>query len=179
MIGVEAAIRIIELASMRLYDGHAPVPVIGPSQALRHAAWAPRSGALPLETVVSLAAGLPADVRLDTANLAPPATFAPGLGRVLLNLLLLGADSLPNGGTVALAGSAEDVFVRLAGAGAALPAGFAALLADDAAALTALQTETGLQGAFTVLLARREGLRLSLVMPPTRQPAPPILRLTA
>ncbi len=124
-----------------------------------------------------LAAGLPDGVHLDTANLAQPAVFPPGTGRVLLNLLLLAADSLPGGGAVGLAGSAEDIFVRITGPGAAWPANFAALVHDEAAALAALPTEAGLQAALTVLLARQEGLRLSLVIPPTRQPAQPILRL--
>lgn len=195
MIGVEAAIRIVELASERLCGGGDPFPtqaksrkaidakrgidLAGPLQALRRAAWLPHAGGLPLDAVEGLAAGLPDGVQLDTVNLTQPVVFPPGIGRVLLNLLLLAADSLPGGGSVALAGSAEDIFVRITGPGAAWPANFAALVHDEAAALAALPTEAGLQAALTVLLARQEGVRLSFVIPPSRQPMLPILRLSA
>jgi hypothetical protein len=194
MIGVEAAIRIVELASLRLSGGGDLFPaqarsrkaadtktndLSGPLQALRRAAWLPHADGLPLDVVEELAAGLPGGVQLDTANLAQKLVFPPGTGRVLLNLLLLAADSLPGGGAVSLAGSAQDIFVRITGPGAAWPANFAALVHDEAAALAALPTEAGLQAALTVLLARQEGLRLSFVIPPTRQPVLPILRLSA
>jgi Histidine phosphotransferase C-terminal domain len=189
MIGVEAAIRIVELASVRLCDGvevqdrsRTSVDVATrcshPSQALRRAAWLPCAANLPLGAIEGLADGLPGGVRLDTVNLVQTAVFPPGTGRVLLNLLLLAADSLPGGGSVALAGSVEDIFVRITGPGAAWPANFAALVHDEAAALAALPTEAGLQAALTVLLAAQEGLRLSFVIPPPRQPMTPILRLS-
>jgi hypothetical protein len=192
MIGVEAAIRIVELASARLCGGSGPqkrngrsadnggrTAISTSSQALRRAAWLPTAETLPLSAIEDLATGLPGGVQLETDNLAQPAVFSPEAGRVLLNLLLLAADSLPGGGSVALAGSAEDVFVRITGPGAAWPANVAALVHDEAAALTALPTEAGMQSALAVLLARQAGLRLSLVIPPNRQPAPPILRLSA
>jgi hypothetical protein len=194
MIGVEAAIRIVELASVRLCgegdalgaqarsqkptDAPTARDLSGPLQALRRAAWPPHAGKLPLDAIEGLAGGLPGGVRLDTANLEQSAVFPPGTGRVLLNLLLLAADSLPGGGSVALAGSAEDIFVRITGPGAAWPANFGAMVHDEAAALAALPTEAGLQAALTVLLAGQEGLRLSFVIPPTRQPVLPILRLS-
>lgn len=186
MIGVEAVIRIVELAAMRLCGGSDPAPstlnedpIAGPLLALRRAAWLARTDVLDLATLQGLAAGLPGGIGLETGNLAQPAVFPAGTGRVLLNLLLLATDSLPAGGTVALAGSAGDVFVRISGPNAAWPPGFTALIHDQAAALAALSTESGLQPALTILLAGHEGLRLSLVIPPTRQDTPPVLRLTA
>jgi hypothetical protein len=189
MIGVEAAIRIVELASARLCGGSSPQErngrpadngaICNSSQALRRAAWLPIAGTLSLGAIEDLATGLPDGVQLETDNLAPPAEFSPETGRVLLNLLLLAADSLPGGGSVALAGSAEDIFLRITGPGAAWPANFAAMVHDDAAALAALPTDAGMQSALTVLLAQQAGLRLSLLIPPNRQPAPPILRLSA
>ena len=44
-------------------------------------------------------------VRLDLAGLEPGASFPPPAARVILNLLLLAAESLPGGGIVALSGS--------------------------------------------------------------------------
>ncbi len=188
MIGVEAIIRIVELAAARLSGGSDTSPsgtdhdktalAGGPLLALRQAAWLARTDTLTLAALEGLAAGLPDGIQLETANLARPAVFRSGTARVLLNLLLLGAESLPEGGSVALAGSAEDVFVRISGPNAAWPAGFTALIHDEAAAVAALPTEAGLQPALTVLLAGHEGLRLSLVIAPTRQDSPPVLRLT-
>jgi len=41
-------------------------------------------------------------VRLDLAGLESDAVFAPPVGRIVLNLVLLAAESLPGGGIVAL-----------------------------------------------------------------------------
>jgi hypothetical protein len=186
MLGVEAIIRIVELAAARLCGASdtssSPMNqglMASPQCALRRAAWLPRADTLSLAALEGLAVGLPDGIQLETANLAQPAVFASGTARVLMNLLLVAADSLPAGGTVALAGSDKDVFVRISGPNAAWPAGFTALIHDEAAAMAVLATEPGLQPGLTVLLAGQQGLRLSLVIPPTRQDTPPVLRLTA
>ena len=74
-------------------------------------------------------------VLLDLAGLEPGATFPPPAARVVLNLLLLAAESLPGGGIVALSGSpAHSILVTISGPRAAWPAGLATWLNDEAAA---------------------------------------------
>ena len=63
----------------------------------------------------------------------------PPTGRLVLNILLLAAESLPGGGLIALSGSpASDVLVTIDGPRAAWPPGFAACLTDETAAWEAL-----------------------------------------
>jgi histidine phosphotransferase ChpT len=159
-----------------LPPGKAPSPAA--TLALRQAAWRPLAEqAVSLPRLCSLAAGLPDRIALDVSGLDPDTDFPAPAGRIVLNLILLAADSLPDGGTVRLAGTATDVFVQIAGATAAWPRGMAACLTDEAAARSALTGEGSLQLALTALLARAAGLRLSLVLGPARHGAPAVLRL--
>jgi hypothetical protein len=108
------------------------------------------------------------------------AVFSPGAVRLVLNVLLLAAESLPAGGRLALAGSPQgDVVAVIEGPHAAWPPGFATLLADEAAAWAALTVTKTVQGPLTALIARSSGLGLSLLMPagPTQQAEPPALLL--
>jgi len=95
----------------------------------------------------------------------------------VLNILLLAADSLPEGGQVVLAGAADDLFFRIAGPVAAWPTGMALCLASEAEAHAALIDERNLQMALTALFAYAAGLRLSALLAPTSQNEPAILRL--
>ena len=52
---------------------------------------------------------------LDLAALPDETVFDPAFARVVLNLILLGADGLPRGGVISLLGQSQDVVVRLAG----------------------------------------------------------------
>jgi histidine phosphotransferase ChpT len=106
-------------------------------------------------------------VRLDLAGLAQDAVFPAPAARVILNLVLLAAESLPGGGIVALSGSAAGgVLVTISGPRAGWPAGFAATLHDEAATWQAILADPRrLQGPLTALLARGLGLRLSMLMP--------------
>jgi len=106
-------------------------------------------------------------VRLDLAGLAQDAVFPAPAARVILNLVLLAAESLPGGGIVALSGSAAgSVLVTISGPRAGWPAGFATTLHDEAATWEAMLADPRrLQGPLTALLARGLGLRLSMLMP--------------
>lgn len=74
-------------------------------------------------------------VRFQLDQLAPGATLPAALIPLALNAALLGAEALPRGGTVTLAGSAGDgLVVCLEGRDAAWPASFVALLGGGAAA---------------------------------------------
>ncbi len=84
----------------------------------------------------------------------------------MLNLLLLAADSMPAGGTVMLAGSADDLFVRIDGPAAAWPTAMAVCMVNEAAAHAAISAGKAAQMPLTALLAHAAGVRLSVLMSP-------------
>jgi histidine phosphotransferase ChpT len=106
-------------------------------------------------------------LRLDLGGLEPEAIFPPPAARVVLNILLLAAESLPAGGIIALSGSPTgNILTTIAGARAAWPAGLATCLTDGATAWAAVTTDPrNLQAPLTALLAREHGFRLSILMP--------------
>lgn len=142
---------------------------LGQRLKLLRAAWGQESEELDLPRLQSLANSLSASrrLRLDLAGLEPGSVFPPAMARLVLNVLLLAAESLPGGGVVALSGvPSEHVLVTISGPRAAWPAGFGTCLVDETAALeAALSRVRGLQAPLTALLARGLGYRLSLLMP--------------
>ena len=203
MSGSDSTLRLIELTSATLchdisslvgsldraitasVGGSARVPALKKTAldkltqrlALRAAAWGPEGEPLTPAHMRSLAGGLPDHVMVDASALAQGTVFPAAVGRIVLNLLLLAADSLPNGGTAMLAGSADDLFVRIAGPGAAWRPGMAACFANEREARFALNAWRDPQVALTALLAHEAGIRLSVVLSPTAQNEPAILRL--
>jgi histidine phosphotransferase ChpT len=143
---------------------------------LLRAAWANEAEPLDLPRLASLAEGLANQrITLDVSALPPTTVFPPAMGRLVLNLLLLAADSLPRGGLLRLDGNAENLIARLDGPNAAWPPGMAGMLADEAAAWAGLTEPRSAQAPLTALLARHDGLRLSFLLasgPAT--PAPPL-----
>jgi histidine phosphotransferase ChpT len=205
MSGTDGALRLIELTSTRLchdisgmvgsLDHALSAPAkdaafdrgverIASAQALtaglelRRAAWGPDDGdPMALARIQHLAGGLPEQVSVDVSALDQGAIFSASTGRIVLNLLLLAADSLPSGGTIVVAGQADDLFVRIAGPAAAWSTGMAVCLSDEAEARSALTDGRSLQMALTALLAHAAGIRLSVVLSPTARNEPAILRL--
>jgi histidine phosphotransferase ChpT len=152
--------------------------------ALLRAAWGEAASALDATELTDLAQGLPNAHRLALVfDLRPAgADFTPAAGRVVLNALLLAAESLPRGGTLSLSGDpARDVVVAIAGPGAAWPVGLGALLRDPAPAWTAIAAAQGpagvrgLQAPVTALLAEAAGVRASLLLARAAEPLPPLL----
>lgn len=141
-------------------------------------AWGPTEAELDVARLEDLSLGLAGAhrVRLDLSALPAGMVFAPAVGRVLLNLVLLAAECLPRGGTLALAPAGGGALLAsLAGSRAAWPDGFAAFLVDDAAAWAGLTDPGHLQAPLLALLARGAGVRLSLLMAgtvPRRLPSP-------
>jgi hypothetical protein len=144
---------------------------------LRQAAWGPAADPVSLDQITGLAHGLPNHVGLDLSALHAATVFSPAPGRIVLNILLLAADSLPTGGQIILAGATDDLFVRIIGHAAAWPQGLALLLANEAEARNALSDGQSLQMAVTALFARAAGIRLSALFPPASASEPAILRL--
>ena len=111
-------------------------------------------------------------LRLDEAA-------SPEAGRLILNVLLLAAESLPSGGSIGLAGSPRsNIVVTVSGPRAGWPEGFLACLADEADAVAALTSARHVQAPLTALLARRLGFRLSLLMAAATTDQPPPLLLS-
>lgn len=126
---------------------------------LLRAAWAGDCGPLRRAQLEDLATGLPARVRADLTGLAD-ATFDGAGARLMLNLLLLGAELLPAGGEVALAGELPGCMaLTITGAAIALHAELAAALIGSPAAPMHPRT---VQLMLTARLAEAAGLRLTL-----------------
>jgi len=134
---------------------------------LLRAAWGQDSEPTDLAELRMFADGLFANrrLRLDLTGMAEDVAFPPGVGRLLLNVLLLAAESLPSGGIVALSGSPSDkVLVTIAGPRAAWPPRFGACLIDEPDAWEGAITARHLQAPLTALIARHHGFRLSMLM---------------
>lgn len=187
MSGTHRALRLIERISAHLFDalacpeqvtpGSKPAGEPGLLEALYRAAWIETAEPLPLSRIAALARGLPANIVTDLTALPDAAVFDAPAGRIVLNLLLLAADSLPAGGTISLAGTVDDVFVRIEGSRAAWPSGLALCLVNESEALNTLEDGRRIQMAFTALLAHASGIRLSSLLSPSGSKEPAILRL--
>jgi hypothetical protein len=119
-------------------------------------------------------------VALDLSGIDTSMPFAASSGRVALNVVLLGIEALGGEGRLTMAGSpVGDLIATIEGPRAAWPAGFAACLADQDAAWQAVQEPRTLQAPLTALIARRSGVRMSLLFPmgPGAGPAPLLLSL--
>jgi histidine phosphotransferase ChpT len=151
---------------------------------LLRAAWGRDGNDLDVARLQSFADTLSASrhLQLDLGGLQPETVFSPASAQLILNILLLAAESLPGGGVLALSGSAAtNILATIAGPRAAWPRGFAACLTGDAATWSALDQARSLQGPLTALIARSHGFHLSLLMPagPTQDPdAPPPLLIS-
>ena len=178
--------RLIALTSARLrQDIDAGIPTESGRQgeramrwhALREAAWGPDERPLSADQLLALASGLPGSVMIDVSGVQPGCAFPPPIGRIILNMLLLAAESLPSGGDVIMAGSANDLFMRIEGAGAAWPARTGECLVDENAAQSVMAAGGNAQMTLTALLAHAAGVRLSFLLSPGAGSGPPILRL--
>lgn len=129
---------------------------------LLRTAWGGECGTLSAGALADLADGLPPRVQVDLAELAGP--FEAPLSRIIVNMLLLGAEAMPRGGVVRLSGTATDGLVMvLEGAKAAWPADLREILLDPSQAK--LGNPRLVQAPFLAHLAQANGFRLSLLLP--------------
>jgi histidine phosphotransferase ChpT len=147
---------------------------------LLRAAWGGDAAPMGPSRLRELAMGAPRanELRLDLSAVPASIMFSNDMARVLLNIVLLAGESLPRGGTLAFVDAGDgQVLAVLTGPRAAWPAGFAAVIADEAAAWDAVSEPRALLAPLTALLARSLGIRLSLLLPAgTRQRRrPPLL----
>jgi histidine phosphotransferase ChpT len=154
--------------------------------ALLRAAWGTPPPPMRRDDLVALARGLPnaSRLRLDVDDLDAKAAFSPIAARLLANLLLLAAESLPGGGTLVLSGAPGGVVVaRFTGARAAWPRGLGAILASAAAAEAAIDAATtahgldgprAMQAPLTALLAHAASVPARLLLAAEAEAAPPL-----
>lgn len=143
-------------------------------------AWSGESVGLNLPGLQALARGLPGAHRLqlDVTSLPGDTVFPPRIARMILNVLLLGAESLPRGGTIGLVSAGgQDILITIAGPRGGWPAGLAACLVDEQAAWAALSGPRVLMPGLVALLARQLAIRVSILMPSGRgrRAMPPLL----
>lgn len=125
---------------------------------LLRAAWGGSCGPLDAPALARLAEGLPPRVTPDLSGLGR-ARLGEGLARLALNLLLLGAESLPRGGVLRLSTTPAGLEATLDGPGGRWPALLSGPTPEDAWRDASPRT---LQGPLTAMMARAAGLRLVL-----------------
>ncbi len=149
--------------------GEAAASMVARLQLLR-AAWAGDCGPMGRAGLAELAAGLPPRVRPSWTGW-PTARFDGRVARILLNLLLLGADALPFGGHVALAGRPDPgIVLTVSGPSVRWNAELAACLLDPARGHGS--TPRTVQMPLTARLATAAGLRSVVPAGALRGPGP-------
>lgn len=152
--------------------------------ALLRTAWGEDPAPLDCARLGALAGGLPNAGRLRiVCRLQPPDADLPAATvRLLANVMLLAAESLPRGGTLEMTGEAGGrVLVQIDGARAGWPPGLGALLASPPAARLALEAlhgaagVRGLQSPLTAVLAHQGNIAASLLLSATAGQPPPLL----
>jgi len=144
------------------------------------AAWGAPGDGFGVAELRDLAGGMAHGRRstIDLDGLSPDRRFSSKAGQLLLNILILGLESVYGAGVVSAEGGASgDVLIRLSGPRAAWPDGFGLLLADPDAAEAAARTSAPrtVLSALTALTAHRSGLRASLLLGAEPESAAPVL----
>lgn len=128
-----------------------------------------------------LSAGLSGSrLQINLDEIDPDARFAADPARLVLNVMLLGAECLPYGGVIAFGGDGRELLVSITGPSAAWTPGFPLCLNGPKAAWAHLAREAdsqigGLQCALTALIAHDSGLGISVLMAGQTEAAPPLL----
>jgi histidine phosphotransferase ChpT len=168
LIGVLEIAREEHASSETLAIAEETAIELGQRLKLLRAAWGQDGEELDVIRLQNFADSLSASrrLRLDLEGLELESAFSQPAGRLILNILLLAAESLPGGGVVALAGSpASHILITISGPRAAWPTGFGGYLADETAAWAAvLAGPRNVQAPLTALIARAHGFRLSILM---------------
>jgi len=140
------------------------------------AAWGLSEADCPAEELAALLAAAPASPRVRFAldGLGRDRPVAAALVPLVLNAALVGAEALPRGGTVALAGDARGLMVLPAGRQAAWPPGFLKLLAGEGPDALLADGPRRVTAVLLATLAEAQGWSLSLGLGP-EQALPPLV----
>ena len=145
---------------------------------LLRAAWGGGAEPMDMATLLELAEGLPTarKLRIDGSAVQAGVPFGAPAARLMLNLVMLAAESLPRGGRLALAGDPQrEIVALIEGQNAAWPAGFGACVADTETAWRSVGDARTLVGPLLALLARDQGAQLSFLFGAGTQEPPPLL----
>jgi histidine phosphotransferase ChpT len=145
---------------------------------LLRAAWGGGLGPMPMPDIIDLMDGLPTRRRLqiDADLVTEEGAFPGAMARILLNVLMVAAESLPHGGTITLSGAVDDgVVVVISGRGAAWPLGLPSWLTSRPAAIAGMDDPRRLAGPLAALLAEAEGIRVSILMGGPPDVVPPLI----
>lgn len=149
---------------------------------LYRTAWSDTGDSLAVADLPELGKGMPrgAKIRIETGGLDAAGSFTPACARVVLNVLILAAESLPAGGVITLAGdTSSGLVIRIDGPKAGWPAGLGAMLAEPTLAqqeisMAGAEPPRGLIGAITALIAAALGVRITPLMAARTEDAPPL-----
>jgi histidine phosphotransferase ChpT len=152
------------------------------SQRLRlmRTAWGAPGEQFTTAELCEMARGLPLGRRMSVSldGLAPDRVLSAAGGQIVLNMLILAVESLGGTGSVTAIGERTgDIVIRIDGPRATWPAGFGAMLADQAQA-EAASRKAGprhMQASYTALLAHNAGMTVSMLLAPGDDAAPPML----
>ena len=154
--------------------------MLGHRLRLMRAAWGSEGCTMDGQDLRALAAGLPPARRVRVAldGIRPERKFSAGSARILLNLLILAAESVSGEGIVTLDETTGNNFVlSISGPRAAWPAGFAGQLADPQLAWKAATTcgPRLLQAPLSALIAHQSGVRVSVLLGSDDQATAPLV----
>ena len=142
------------------------------------AAWGGGAGPLAMAEIVEMMEGLSGRhrLRIETGQVTDEALMPAPVTRVLLNILMVAAESLPFGGVVRMAGSAAGgISIMISGRNAAWPPGLPGWLANRRTAGTAIDSPRQVAGPLAILLADAEGVALSMLVGGPANEVPPLL----
>jgi histidine phosphotransferase ChpT len=137
------------------------------------AAWGGAGGDQGAAALAAMLAAAPAAPRVtfDLAGLSPGADLPAALVPLALNAALLGAEALPRGGTVLVAGdAAQGLCILPTGRGAAWPPGLAGLIAGDPLAAALAAGPRRVVAPLLAVLAAEAGWALSFALPAGKSP---------
>ncbi len=153
---------------------------LGQQLRLMRAAWGDGGEEIDVAGLRTLAAGLPVGrrVKVEMSAISPDRHFSQQASRLLLNLLMVGVESLAGDGTLRVSEApGGDVVITISGPRAAWPPGFASQISDADTALAAAANSQPRQllAPLTALIAHACNMRLTMLLGAHAQAAPPLV----
>jgi len=173
-IAAEEADAAVEALSLAAEGGRA----MNARLRMLRSAWGGGAGPLAMAEIVEMMEGLSGRhrLRIETGQVTDEALMPAPVTRVLLNILMVAAESLPFGGTINMVGSSSGgIAIMISGRNAAWPAGLPGWLASRQTAWAAIDSPRQVAGPLAILLADAEGISLSMLLGGSANEVPPLL----